>query len=216
MRGEVYDDPADKESLTKAHMKMLLAEKQSLVRLIIQRPTDGALLLRRYPSDASSSDARYFREDDYGAFDEDDYNALGRVRSGTVLTAQHYWSFKGLTGFKFLGGETQLSEPVRRLAYQQLGILMRDLSLVHVVRKPHTDVFVLERFYVHTSDWTGTLPKTCDPSMVFRPGNAHNGEHEWVDPRFLDCYTYHPEVKAAVKACKDRIVVAYNERTDKK
>ena len=167
------------------------AEKHSSVRLIIQRPGDGAALLRRYESDLEA-DGRYF----CGV----DPKLPAHARRGTMPVVDNYWSFKGLSRVRLLGGETQLSEPIRRLAHQQLGIEINHLSLVTVVASV-VRPSVPERFYVHTRDWTGTINAWCNPETIHGPGGPGNGDHEWVDPKFLSCYLYHPEVKAAVAMC---------------
>ena len=163
----------------------LATEKASVVRLIIQRPSDGAVLLRRYDSGP---------EDD-GAFGS--------------LDLVSYWSFKGLSGFRILDGETSTANAIIRSADRKLGIKIRDLSVVKVVIDSMVTPNLINRVYVHTAAWEGDLGWEYDPDHPDHFARSHNdyqGLHAWCLPKFLSTYVHHAEVLAALDKAEEQIM----------
>lgn len=169
----------------------LATEKDSQVRLILQKPGSGQeVLLRRYKAD--ESDEQYFR---FGGDNKSDL-------LHTCSAVQSYWTFKGLPHFNLIKGDTSLRDAVRRVAYRQLGIEIGELNTVHVTYSGALKG-VLKCIYMYTYDWEGDLKTECNPeSAVFMADSYLQGTHVWCRADQLSAYLHHPEAIAAAKAAQ--------------
>lgn len=155
-------------------------EKKSMVRLIVQRPLDGAVLLRRF-----------------WTVDENGHD-------GFELPS--YWSFKGLRNLKRLQGEKNILDVVNRVAHRQLGIEIHDLSLIMPVYNTAAEPPILQRAYLHTRDWSGELRADCNPDTHQGSLPSHEqGVHTWCLPQFLGTYLFHPEVVKATRKAEELV-----------
>lgn len=167
-------------------------DKESVVRLIIQHPVTKHILVTRYFSD--KSDERFFYQND----DSEEGEVVNGLRK--VQGVLSYWSFIGLPNFQILNGESSMAEPVKRLARRKLGIEIGDLALVYTSAFQGFKESIVDRVYFHTIDWSGDLHRDVNPEIIWSKFGAHDrqGTCEWVDPRCISEYVYHPEVVAAL------------------
>ncbi|MFM2423626.1 MAG: hypothetical protein RLZZ70_11 [Candidatus Parcubacteria bacterium] len=166
----------------------LQSEAMGIIRLIIQRPDNGNVLLVRYQA----------------TIDEVEPNQ----ESDTYLKECTYWSFKGLSLLPKIGDEGDITEVIARSVYSRLGILITDLERISVLYDRRSGESKIGRLYYLVKEWSGDIPYAFDDEEIMSAlpkrttvdkdngPKVHLG-HFWVPERFLGSYLSHPEVLRA-------------------
>lgn len=142
----------------------------SMVRLILERPSDGHVLLARYE-----------------ATERERYGSAGLMG---------YWSFLGLPFLGLIGNESSVLEAVVRTADRHLGIMIHDVDYVTFLYDRNKQPPALGRVYVWIRSWSGSLPVQIDEPGH----EENRGLYDWVSQNALGCYISHPEVVTAAQA----------------